>query len=111
MYNIVGERLIQLPNTASGIESERSSRDLDITINDLVQTNFEPLIRSPKQISETNVKACPEIFKDGYKFYQSVVREQVVAADVDDCATKCKQATYCRSFAFRYYHLLKTPFP
>jgi len=100
---IRSERLIQLPGTPSGLESEHSSNDLDANIEDLVQMKFgelESLGRSPKQISEAIVKACPKIFQEGSKFYQSVVREQVVARDVDDCAVMCKQATYCRSFAF-----------
>jgi len=101
---IRSERLIQLPDTPRGPDLEYDSDDLGAEINDLVHMKVEnveeSLARSAKQISEESVKACPRIFKAGFSFYQSVVREQVVAQDVDDCAIKCKQASYCRSFAF-----------
>ena len=121
MLDIVGERLVQL-------ESDRSSRDLDINSNNLetnsnsldinskglnIKSNvitslvdmkvddIEQLTRSGKQASETSTSACPELFQDGYQLYSSVVREQVLAKDVDDCASRCKQTAYCRSFSFR----------
>ena len=102
--NIEGERLVQLPNTPRELHD---SQDLSSAISNDVHVKVanleDSLARSPKQISDSEgiVKACPKIFKTSNKFYQSVVREQVVAQDVDDCATKCKQASYCKSFAFR----------
>eukprot|EP00092_Neocalanus_flemingeri_P093439 GFUD01118764.1.p1 GENE.GFUD01118764.1~~GFUD01118764.1.p1 ORF type:complete len:425 (+),score=100.11 GFUD01118764.1:35-1276(+) len=113
---IRSERLVQLPDPASDLEVKRSSSDLNIHTNDLnihtndlnIHTNLdqnnvgdiETLLRTAKQIAKTDVEACPEIFQDGYQFYLSVVREQVLARDVDDCAIKCKQTAYCKSFSF-----------
>jgi len=100
---IRSERLVQLPNTPRELPD---SQDLSSAISNDVQVKVadleDSLARSPKQISDSEgiVKACPKIFKTSNKFYQSVVREQVSAQDVDDCATKCKTASYCKSFAF-----------
>jgi len=98
---IRSERLVQLPNTPRELhESQDLSSAISNDVHVKVANIEDSLARSPKQISDGIVKACPKIFKTSNKFYQSVVREQVVAQDVDDCATKCKTASYCKSFAF-----------
>jgi len=101
IQGIRSERLVQLPSTPRDFhESQDLSSDISNAVHVKVEDIENSLSRTPKQISEGIVKACPKIFKTGNKFYQSVVREQVVAQDVDDCASKCKKASYCRSFAF-----------
>jgi len=101
IQGIRSERLVQLPNTPRELhESQDLSSDISNDVHVKVEDIENSLSRSPKQISEGIVKACPKIFKTSNKFYQSVVREQVVVQDVDDCASKCKKASYCRSFAF-----------
>jgi len=97
-------RLVQLPEDTptNNILEQTQGVSGDITNHVEVKVaDIENMLdRAGKQISQGIVKACPKIFKTENRFYQSVVREQVVAQDVDDCAIKCKQASYCRSFAF-----------
>ena len=64
--------------------------------------NLEPISRTGKQISNTKIEACPKVYQEGFQFFPSVIREELGAKDIDGCAVKCKQASYCRSFAFRY---------
>ena len=105
IFNTVGARLVQLPEDTptNNILEQTQGVSGDITNHVEVKVaDIENMLdRAGKQISGGIVKACPKIFKTENRFYQSVVREQVVAQDVDDCAIKCKQASYCRSFAFR----------
>jgi len=93
---IRSERLIQLPDTRDTPTSLEADYP-QLTDNEL---SSEPESRVGKQISETVVDACPELTEEGFKFYLSVVREEVAAQNVESCAVKCKQAAYCRSFAF-----------
>ena len=51
--------------------------------------------------SVTPSSECYRAEREGYKYYNNVVRDVRTAASLEDCSQLCHEAHYCRSFTFK----------
>ena len=86
-----GGRLIQ----AEIIETKRSGDVFNTPeiLNNTVDIGLE--------IAKNGVGACGELFRSGFNYYETVVRDEMTATNSESCAKMCKLKPYCNSFSFR----------
>ena len=51
--------------------------------------------------SDTPGSECYRVEREGYKYYNNVVRDVRTAATLEECSELCHEAHYCRSFTFK----------
>ena len=51
---------------------------------------------------------CYQLSKTGNKFFDVIVRDEYYVPDIRECAQRCLQEEYCKSFAFRIQNVVYT---
>ena len=44
---------------------------------------------------------CYDLERNGYRYFEVVVRDEFNARDITECSQRCLQQEYCKSFAYR----------